>query len=107
VPYWALCLLGFLIADRVPRPTSPPYEVPTCSVDAAPLPAVGPSPRDLRPLPGIGAVRALLAARAAWEHDRRAGPLNWEAVPGLGPVSAAALRSQVRIGSQVAARDGP
>ena len=45
------------------------------------------TPRSLRRLPGVGTKLALAIDDARAAHDPRTGPLGWEDVPGIGPIT--------------------
>lgn len=79
---WSLGRLLLPAAAEIPT-------TPRCTLQLEPLPPRPPSTRAWRSVPGVGRRRALAIARAYW----RAGPsFDAEEVPGVGPVTGAAVR---------------
>ena len=105
-PTWAWLLLGWLAGQAWVARTAPPIEVRwtpdgrlaaprECTVEPEPLPRALPSLRELRAVPGVGRTRAAVLLRHLWETGEGAAfgarAIDWEAVPGIGPVTAGAL----------------
>ena len=80
---------GLDVSARVPHPPRPPRAVgPPCA-------------RDLRRIPGIGALRAVALVDARWEAERAGRTFEPRDVPGIGPALEAQLAAHAG-----AARDG-
>jgi hypothetical protein len=85
---WALAaigwLLGALAAEHLDRRDAARAAGRAGTALVEPTDPAEMSARSLRRMPGVGARRALAAARARWEHDPATGPLRWVDVPGIG-----------------------
>lgn len=102
-PAWAVALLGWIVGAgwlewRGAAWSAPPVP-PVCSVESPGSPGSDrasrrpPGPRELRSIPGVGQVRAVVVARHLLEHSGwRVTPAglptlaDLTGIPGVGPV---------------------